>query len=84
MSVPDLGDLISLSGAFSCATLSFVFPPLLEMMSRWPERGPGHWWVVWFVKDIAIIVFGLVGVVLGTYESLVNIVHYFEGEHYRD
>ena len=33
------------------------------------------------MKDIAIIVMGVVGLVLGTYESLVNIVHYFEGEH---
>ena len=36
------------------------------------------------MKDIAIIVMGVVGLGLGTYESLVNIVHYFGGEHYRD
>ena len=81
VSVPDLGDLISLFGALGCALLSFIIPPLLEMTSLWPERGPGHWWVAWFVKDIAIVVMGVVGLGLGTYESLANIVHYFEGEH---
>ena len=84
MSVPDLGDLINLIGAFFSSTLAFIIPPLLEIVTWWPERGPGHWWVVWFVKDIAIIVMGVVGLGLGTYESLVNIVHYFEGKHYRD
>ena len=76
MSVPDLSGLISLVGAFCFSTLSFVFPPLLEVMSRWPERGPGRWWMVWFVKDIAIIVMGLLGLVFGTYASLVSIIHY--------
>ena len=81
MSVPDLGDLINLIGAFSCATLTFIFPPLLEIMSRWPEKNPGHWWMVWLVKDMVIIVMGVAGLGLGTYKSLVKILHYFEGEH---
>ena len=81
MSVPDLGDLIGLVGAFACAALAFIFPPLLEMMSRWPERGPSHWWVMWFVKDLAIIVMGVVGFVFGTYATLVNIKHSFEKKH---
>ena len=76
MSIPDLGDLIGLVGAFSGSTICFIFPSLLEVISRWPERGPGCWWVVWFVKDIIIIVMGLVGLVFGTYASLVNIVTY--------
>ena len=76
MGVPDLGGLISLVGALCLSTLSFVFPPLLEVMSRWPERGPGRLWMVWFVKDIAIIVMGLLGLVFGTYASLVSLIHY--------
>ena len=78
MNVPDLGDLISLVGAFACAALAFIFPPLLEVMSRWPEKGPDNRWMVWFVKDIAIIVMGVVGFVFGTYATLANITHYFE------
>ena len=77
MSIPDLGDLISLLGPFSCSLVTFIIPPLLEMVSRWSARGPDYSWVLWFVKDLAIIAMGLVGVVSGMYATLVNIVRNF-------
>jgi len=36
--VPDLGDLISLVGAFSSCALTFIFPALLDLLTFWPSQ----------------------------------------------
>ena len=77
MSLPDLEDLISLVGAFSCSALAFIIPPCLEMLTVFPQRKSRRWWLPLFVKDIAITVTGIVGFLFGTYSTLVNIVEYF-------
>ena len=77
MSLPDLEDLISLVGAFSCSALAFIIPPCLEMLTVFPQRKSQRWWIPIFVKDIAIAVTGIVGFLFGTYATLVNIVEYF-------
>lgn len=76
--LPDLGDLISLVGAFSCCALAFIIPPLLEIFIRWPHRHRSRLWVVWFLKDVLIVTMGVVGFIFGTYATLVNIVNYFK------
>ena len=76
VSFPDLSDLIGLVGAFSGGFLAFVFPPILEFLTHWPERGRGYWWLIWFIKDVAIIMVGLIGCVFGTYSTLVNLVKF--------
>ena len=78
VSLPDLEDLISLVGAFSCSALAFVIPPCLEMLTVFPQRRTSRWWLPLFLKDTAIVVMGVVGFVLGTYATLVNIVDYFK------
>ncbi|CAI8033134.1 Proton-coupled amino acid transporter 1 [Geodia barretti] len=77
VSLPDLEDLISLVGAFSCSALAFIIPPCLEMLTVFPQRKSRRWWLPLFVKDIAITVTGIVGFLFGTYSTLVNIVEYF-------
>ena len=76
--LPDLGDLISLVGAFSCCALAFIIPPSLEILIRWPRRHATRLWLVWFLKDVTIVTLGVVGFIFGTYATLVNIVDYFE------
>jgi proton-coupled amino acid transporter len=76
--LPDLGDLISLVGAFSCTALAFIVPPCLEMLTLFPQRHSRRWWLPLFVKDIAIAVMGVIGFLFGTYATLVNIVYYFK------
>jgi proton-coupled amino acid transporter len=76
--LPDLGDMISLVGAFACGALAFVIPPTLELLTRLPQRHSSKWWVVWCVKDVAIITLGVLGFVFGTYATVVNIVKYFK------
>ena len=79
--LPDLGDLISLVGAFACCALAFIIPPCLELLTRWPTRHQSRWWPVWVVKDVAILSLGVVGFIFGTYATLVNIANYFKN-HY--
>ena len=38
VAVPDLGDLISLVGAFSSSALTFIFPALLDLLTYWPSQ----------------------------------------------
>lgn len=71
--IPNLGSFISLVGAVSTATLALVFPPLLEMVTFWPSRQYGRWnWILW--KDVAVCAFGLLGFVIGTSTSVVEII----------
>ena len=63
--VPDLGLFISLLGALTSTTLSFVFPPLFSALVNW-SLGYGRYnWLLW--KDVLIVVFGLTTCLAGTY-----------------
>jgi len=69
--IPNLGLFISLVGAVSSSTLAFIFPPIINIFTRW--NCPDHLnWVFW--KDISVLTFGLIGFATGTYASLENIM----------
>lgn len=71
--IPNLGAVISLVGAFSSSALALIFPPLIEIVTFWPDKlGRGNW-VLW--KDIIIMFIGFAGFSLGSYVSLLNILH---------
>ena len=79
IAVPDLEDLIALIGAVASSALALMFPALLEIITFWPikEKRKFFWvfpWVVWLVKDCLILLLGLVGLVLGSYASISNII----------
>ena len=78
LGLPDLGDMISLVGAFACCALSFIIPPTLELLTIFPDRHRSNLWLIWSLKDAAIIVLGVLGFVFGTYATIVNIVKYFK------
>ncbi|XP_038215018.1 proton-coupled amino acid transporter 4 [Zerene cesonia] len=69
--IPNLSGIISLVGAFSSSALALIFPPIIEIVTFWPDRLGTYDWKLW--KDIAIIIFGITGFVFGTYASLENI-----------
>ncbi|XP_055590936.1 neutral amino acid uniporter 4-like [Uranotaenia lowii] len=70
--IPNLGLFISLVGALSSSTLDLIFPPMIEILVFWPGRQYGRWnWILW--KDLAIAGLGLVGFLVGTSTSLVQI-----------
>lgn len=71
--IPDLGAVISLVGAVSSSALALIFPPLIEIITFW-KVGLGRYnWILW--KDIAIVVFGLLGFGFGSYSSIENILN---------
>lgn len=70
--IPNLGPIISLVGAVSSSTLALIFPPLIEIITFWPNNLGKNYWVLW--KDIAIMVFGILGFIFGTYTSIAQIL----------
>lgn len=71
--IPNLGPIISLVGAVSSSTLALIFPPLLEIITFWPNGLGRGYWVLW--KDIGIMIFGILGFFFGTYTSLEQILN---------
>lgn len=66
---PELGPFISLVGALCLSTLGLMFPAIIELVIYWEEPGMGAYnWRLY--KNLAIIAFGLLGLVTGTYTSL--------------
>jgi solute carrier family 36 (proton-coupled amino acid transporter) len=70
--IPNLGAVISLVGAISSSTLALIFPPIIEIVTFWPHLGKWNW-ILW--KDIAIMIFGIMGFIFGTFTSIMQILH---------
>lgn len=71
--VPNLGPIISLVGAISSSTLALIFPPLIEIITFWPNQLGKYYWMLW--KDVAIMIFGILGFFFGSYASIVALLH---------
>lgn len=71
--IPNLGPIISLVGAVSSSALALIFPPLIEIITFWPNQLGRNNWVLW--KDIGIMLFGILGFIFGTYTSLAQILN---------
>ncbi|XP_014206432.1 proton-coupled amino acid transporter-like protein CG1139 [Copidosoma floridanum] len=76
ISVPRLGLFISLFGALCLSALGIAFPAIIEICVLWPDKfGPCKFVLL---KDITIIIFGCIGLVVGTYISLFDIIESFK------
>ncbi|KAM5298264.1 proton-coupled amino acid transporter 3-like [Ctenodactylus gundi] len=64
--IPRLDLVLSLVGSVSSSALALVIPPLLEILTFYPEDINR----VTIAKDIMISILGLLGCVLGTYQAL--------------
>ncbi|KRY71779.1 Proton-coupled amino acid transporter 4 [Trichinella pseudospiralis] len=72
--VPRLGLFISLVGALTGATLAFLFPPIIDILTEYsPDGNPG--WLI--TKNLLIILFGMAGLIAGTVTSIDAIVQSF-------
>ncbi|KAE8750912.1 hypothetical protein FOCC_FOCC002340 [Frankliniella occidentalis] len=77
IAIPHLGPFISLVGAVCLSTLGLMFPAVIEIVTFWDTPGglgAGNWKVY---KNLAIIAFGILGFVTGTYVSIQEFVHEF-------
>ncbi|CAH0716707.1 unnamed protein product, partial [Brenthis ino] len=76
VAVPRLGLFISLFGALCLSALGICFPALMEYCVSFPLR-PSTSRTILFAKDAFLFVFGVVGLVAGTYTALVSIIRSF-------
>lgn len=72
--IPFLNLFISLVGAVSSTALALIFPPVLEIVTEMTDSQLGTGVLV---KNIVIILIGIVGCITGTYESVNSIAHAF-------
>lgn len=73
IAIPNLGGVISLVGAFSSSALALIFPPLIEIVTFWPDKLGKNKWILW--KNLLIILFGFIGFLIGSYVSILNILY---------
>ncbi|ELU12760.1 hypothetical protein CAPTEDRAFT_170430 [Capitella teleta] len=74
--IPHLDLMISLVGAVSSSTLALIFPPILEILTLWPdELGRCKWRLV---KDVLLIAFGVLGFLAGSFVSIYEIIKTFQ------
>ncbi|XP_012531465.1 proton-coupled amino acid transporter-like protein CG1139 [Monomorium pharaonis] len=77
IAIPRLGLFISLFGALCLSALGIAFPAIIEICVAWPDNDFGPLKVM-LIKNILLIIFGVLGLVVGTYVSIVDIVKSFE------
>lgn len=71
--IPNLGMVISFVGAFSSSALALIFPPIIEILTFWPNKLGKYKWIM--IKDLLIVVIGVLGFIFGTYVSLQQILN---------
>ncbi|XP_050540823.1 proton-coupled amino acid transporter-like protein CG1139 isoform X2 [Daktulosphaira vitifoliae] len=72
VAIPLLDLFISLFGALCLSVLGIAFPALIEICVLWSSKNFGPYNYV-LVKDILLIVIGIIAMVLGTYISVIDI-----------
>lgn len=72
--IPELGLFISLVGAVSSTALALIFPPIIEMVVYWQTSKIGFFTIM---KDVTIVLIGVLGFATGTYESVTSIIDTF-------
>ncbi|EEB18928.1 proton-coupled amino acid transporter, putative [Pediculus humanus corporis] len=72
VAIPNLELFISLFGALCLSALGIAFPAIIEMCVYWPDKlGPFKWILI---KDILLIICGVLGLVVGTYCAIRDII----------
>ncbi|KAG4075037.1 hypothetical protein HA402_014436 [Bradysia odoriphaga] len=74
--IPNLGPFITLIGAVCLSTLGLMFPAIIETITYWDRPGMGRFnWRL--IKNGLLVVFGIIGLLTGTYVSIEEITHTF-------
>jgi len=68
IAIPDLGDFIALIGACASSLLALIFPPLIDILTSRESSGPK------LAKNVFIMVFGLLGGIVGTATSVKSVI----------
>jgi len=76
--IPNLGDLISLVGAFSSSTLALMAPTAIYLIVNYEDLRGVRGRVIIFA-NVFLFMVGFIGMVAGTYVSVGNIVDHLTG-----
>ncbi|CAH1366374.1 proton-coupled amino acid transporter-like protein CG1139 isoform X1 [Tenebrio molitor] len=76
LTIPMLGLFISLFGAFCLSALGLAFPAIMEICVNWPDNLGRFKWILF--KDILLIIFGVVGLLAGSYSCISEIINEFK------
>jgi proton-coupled amino acid transporter len=76
VAIPKLDLFISLFGAFCLSALGLAFPAIIQTSTFWYTLN-GFKGKLIIAKNGCIVLFGFVGLIVGTYTSLQKIVEYF-------
>ncbi|XP_058816422.1 proton-coupled amino acid transporter-like protein pathetic [Topomyia yanbarensis] len=77
VALPNIGPFVTLIGAVCLSTLGLMFPAIIELVTYYDVPGYGCcYWVLW--KNIALILFGVIGFLTGTYVSIVEFTENLE------
>ncbi|XP_034255048.1 proton-coupled amino acid transporter-like protein CG1139 isoform X2 [Thrips palmi] len=73
VAVPNLGPIISLVGALSLSVVGIMLPALIQLSTFWYQtHGLAFKWLL--TKNALLAVFAVIGLVSGTYASIVDII----------
>ncbi|KRX17141.1 Threonine--tRNA ligase, cytoplasmic, partial [Trichinella nelsoni] len=75
--VPHLGLFISLVGALTTSALTFIFPPIIEILCAYRGSVHNRRWQLLVFGNLLICLFGMVGLLTGTITSIKAILHSF-------
>jgi proton-coupled amino acid transporter len=79
ITIPELELFISLFGALCLSALGISFPALIQTCAFWKIRTRRER-IFLAMKNFAVIMFGLLGLIVGTYTSLEKIIHKFTSD----
>lgn len=73
--VPWLELVVALLGAVKMSVLSIMAPALIDTATNWSNLGPGRWILI---KNSVVFLFGLFGMIMGTFVALRDIIENFK------
>lgn len=76
IAIPELDLFISLFGAFCLSGLGLAFPAIIQLCAFWKVMGPTEKKIM-LAKNTCLILIGVLGLIVGTYTSLRDIIAKF-------
>lgn len=76
VAIPQLDLFISLFGALCLSGLGLAFPAIIQTCTFWNVSSPTEKTLM-LAKNMSLVLFGLLGLIVGTYTSLRDIIKTF-------
>ena len=76
--------MVSLVGSLGCSALALIFPPLVDIMTLWPQRNSHKCLYPVIIKDLFLMCLGLIQLVVGTVLTVHSLVIDSQSQVYHD